>query len=425
MRATRRRNIGNDLAAGILAASLSIALADRAQAQCMYEVVAEVKNPTCTQGSGNATITAINDLNVAVGYYAHNCGFDMRPIMWSQETGAVPIPLPPGVSQAFAYDVNSHGEIVGALTRTGVGQRAFRYKDGVWTELPPTGSGTGSRANAINDDGWVVGYRDTDDGIVAFRWRGDVVEELSSQIRDEGARADDVNSHQAVTGTFGSLIFGRAFKWHIHRTTIIPPLEGGTSSVSTAINNQPVISGYSYIKIREGDVPIRSWIFENSKLTDLGALPEASHRTSAEDINDAGQIVGRSQGEANGTARPFLWQHGQIHDLEALIVNPPPNNNLSTASAINNHGWIAVDGVLLRPIDRPLGDVNIDCVIDERDLIAVLEGWGPDRLGHFADIVTSSNLQPPGDGKVDGADLAVVLGNWSFSTEASAPERSR
>jgi len=412
------------LAAGLLAAWLSLALADRALAQCMYEVVAEVKNPTCTQGSGNATVTAINDLNVAVGYYAHNCGFDMRPIMWSQETGAVPIPLPTGVSQAFAYDVNNHGEIVGALTRTGVGQSAFRYKDGVWTELPPTGSGTGSRANAINDDGWVAGYRDTDDGIVAFRWRGDVVEELSSLIRDGGATAADVNTHEDATGFFGSLTFGQAFLWHGDQTTLIPPVAGDTSTEGRALSDRVDVVVRSRVSVKSGSVPFRSWIFQDGQLTDLGALPEARHRTTAFDINDAGQIVGRSEGEANGTARPFLWQHGQIHDLEALIVNPPPNNNLSTASAINNNGWIAIDGALLRPIDRPLGDVNIDCVVDERDLVAVLEGWGPDRQGHIADIVTSSNLQPPGDGKVDGADLAVVLGNWSFSTEASAPKRS-
>lgn len=100
-----------------------------------------------------------------------------------------------------------------------------------------------------------------------------------------------------------------------------------------------------------------------------------------------------------------------------------------SAEAINNVGQIAVRDlsghfmIVLRPKDRPLGDVNIDCVVDERDLIAVLEGWGPDRLGHIADIVTSSNLQPPGDGNVDGADLAVVLGNWSVSSTESRPTR--
>jgi len=425
MQRTVRKKHGGVFSVRMLAAALSLALADRARAQCMYEVVAEVKNPTCTQGSGNATVTAINDLNVAVGYYAHNCGFDMRPIMWSQETGAVPIPLPPGAIEAEPRDINNNGEIVGRILYSGLNAyRAFRYKDGVWTELSPTGTGIHSEAFGINDDGWACGYQDTSEGRKAFRWRGDVVEELASPVGG-GAVAMDVNEAASSTGIFGSFVSGLGFLWERGRTLEIPPLRGGTSSEGRGINNDDSVTGQSRIEVKSGSVPRRSWSFKNGELTDLGSLPEADHRTIANDINDALQIVGRSEGVANGTARPFLWQHEQIHDLESLIVNPPPNNNLSTANAINNNGWIALDGVILRPIERPLGDINIDCVVDERDLVAVLEGWGPDRLGHIADIVTSSNFQPPGDGKVNGADLAVVLGNWSFSTEASAPKRSR
>jgi len=437
MRRTVRKKHGGvfsagTLAAGIFAASLSLASADRAQAQCMYEIVAEISAPGCPP-FGNAPIvaSAINDHGVVVGHIV-DCAFNEKPFVWSQETGLVLIPLPAGVTRAEPMDINNHGEIVGRLARTGVnGFRVFRLKDGVWTELPPTGAGVHSEAFGINDDGWVCGYRDTSEGRKAFRWRGDVVEELASPIGG-GAVAMDVNTDANSTGIFGSLIIGLAFLWEHDHTIEIPPLQGGTSSEGRAINDGNAMTGQSRIAVKSGSVPRRSWVFDSGWLAELGVLSDADHRTISEDINDAGQIVGLSSGVENGTERPFFWQHGEITDLQSLIVDVPIGTFLFRAFAINQHGEIVVEDtgstirlLVLAPVNRPLGDVNIDCVVDERDLVAVLEGWGPDKLGHIADIVTSANLQPPGDGKVDGADLAVVLGNWSFSTEASVPKRRR
>lgn len=52
-----------------------------------------------------------------------------------------------------------------------------------------------------------------------------------------------------------------------------------------------------------------------------------------------------------------------------------------------------------------------DGVVDGSDLAYLLGEWG-DPPGSIADIVTSKTLQPPPDGVVDGADLAVLLGQW-------------
>jgi len=388
--------------------------------QCMYEVVAEVKNPTCNEGSGNGTITAMNDHNVVVGVYALNCGFDVRPFMWSQETGFVALPLPPGVTEAEPRDINNNGEIVGWLTRIGVsGRRAFLYQSGVWTELPPTGDGIHSEAFGINDDGWVCGYRDTDNGPVAFRWRGDIVEELASPI-GLSALGYGINSSATTTGEFQVSAGSRAFEWTERQAEEIPSPAHTLLAQGFDISDSNVIVGGAIINPPGEPLSGRAWLFENSSLIELGFIA-GTDSCRAIEINDAYQIVGR----CSAPIQPVLWQHGQVFDLESLIVNPPLGKNLSTAQAINNNGWIAIDGVVLRPIDRPLGDVNIDCTVDERDLIAVLEDWGPDKLGHLADIVTNSTFQPPGDGVVDGADLAVVLGNWSISTKASATNRRR
>lgn len=56
---------------------------------------------------------------------------------------------------------------------------------------------------------------------------------------------------------------------------------------------------------------------------------------------------------------------------------------------------------------QPPGDGQVDGA----DLAYLLGDWGINP-GSLADIVTNATFQPPPDGVVDGADLAVLLGAW-------------
>jgi probable HAF family extracellular repeat protein len=67
-------------------------------------------------------------------------------------------------------------------------------------------------------------------------------------------------------------------------------------------------------------------------MADLGALPGAEH-SQAEDINDAGQVVGISRTPTGN--RAFLWQNGVMTDLGTL-----PGANESYALGINNDGQV-------------------------------------------------------------------------------------
>jgi len=60
------------------------------------------------------------------------------------------------------------------------------------------------------------------------------------------------------------------------------------------------------------------------------------------------------------------------------------------------------------------GDINCDGAVNRKDLKFLLADWGPcPQDGPCpSDFVSSDTFNPPGDGKVDGADLAVLLGNW-------------
>jgi hypothetical protein len=56
---------------------------------------------------------------------------------------------------------------------------------------------------------------------------------------------------------------------------------------------------------------------------------------------------------------------------------------------------------------QPPGDGNVDAA----DLAFLLGEWGRNP-GSPADMVSSKTFQPPPDGMVDAADLAFLLGSW-------------
>jgi len=68
-------------------------------------------------------------------------------------------------------------------------------------------------------------------------------------------------------------------------------------------------------------------------------------------------------------------------------------------------GAINTDGTLGPPEDGVLGDLNGDGVVNAADLAILLGAWGPATPGEAADL--------NGDGEVNAADLAIMLGAWS------------
>ncbi len=102
---------------------------------------------------------------------------------------------------------------------------------------------------------------------------------------------------------------------------------GGSSSWAYDINNNGQVAGRSSIT---GDTAVHATLWESGAVTDLGALGGSSN-SIAFGINDAGSVVGRSIGSAGFVAT--LWSGGVITDLGL--------GNNSTANAINNSGQVA------------------------------------------------------------------------------------
>ena len=421
--ARRREKQGTTFAAvlGILAALVPAGLA---HAQCQYSITALIEAPGCAPPFDDPSPvipTAINDLGVVTGYILP-CGLgNPRPFIWSGEMGLVLIPLPEGVSDATPADINSNNEIVGAMNEYSSEARAFHWKDDTWTDLGLLPGANQSRATAINDIGDIVGESSNIfvGPISACIWRDETMEQLWLPV-GPFSHASDINDSSTVIGWMGNGGVGDSvgFISNSGIITEIHPLAGSNRADPVAITENGVVTGVSLIPVKEGFIPRRSWIFQNATLSDLGNLPTVNHRTLASDINDAIQIIGiATNPPPDNSSAPFLWQYGTLYDLRLLIEPPEDSEYLQSAVSINNEGQIIGHGgpygVVITPVGQPLGDVNFDCAVDERDLVDVLENWGPNKAGNPADVVSSTTFAPPSDGRVDAADLAAVLGNWS------------
>ena len=395
---------------------------------CNYEVTAIVPGPDCgIFTNANIDFVALNDFGQACGT-VHECaaGPGHWPIIWSEETGLVILPLPDGAIDGDAVDINNVlgadglGQVACVLTvqlsESDFADRAYLYDDGEWTALGTLGDRPVSRATAINDHTEIVGESLGNGTLRAFRWKNGVMSGVPGLLGPHNP-ASDVSNSRSITGWMGPAITVGSLGFLKTGQTVeeIPPVAGGFSSLANAVSNFEIVVGESWLPVKDGPVPHRAWIYEDGQALEL-PNPSNANRTDAIDVNDADQVLVHPD-----SGNDFLWQDGAIFEIESLEDSV---DGLSfTVSAINSRGQVAGDGslggtrigLIISPVGVPMGDVSLDCAVDARDIALVLRAWGP-CASEFAcpsDLVTRETFQPPGDGRVDAADLAFVLGNWS------------
>ena len=181
-----------------------------------------------------------------------------------------------------AHSANSSGVIVGLTQAENLGQRAVMWINLQPSELPPLPGYGDTEALDINDSAVVVGacWRGPRT-LAAVRWTGTVPEELATLANGDQNAARSINAAGAIVGESDNAAgFMRAVIW-------------------------------------DGD----------GSVTDLGVLP-GDERSSAQDLNDLGDIVGWSRGP--GGDRAVLWRNGTILDLSPM----------TTARAVNNYGVV-------------------------------------------------------------------------------------
>ena len=248
-----------------------------------------------TLGGNVQTVRAINESGqIAGNAYGPGGLFDQQAFVWSEGAGMVQIPRPaaPHSVNNFGRAINDAGVVIGNSNRAW----SWTESTGV-TLLSAINGGPTTNAQGINNNGWIVGSSQDQNGATrATLWRpGESPLNLGvlDTISSPTSVAFDVNNNGVVVGYSGDpLGFSHAFVWT-----------------------------------------------ESGGMVDLGAPGMRSSFANA--VNDNGWIVGFASFADAPQQRAYLWVGGEAFDLNDF-VDPSSGWVLNEAYGINDLGWIVV-----------------------------------------------------------------------------------
>ncbi|MBP6964843.1 MAG: PEP-CTERM sorting domain-containing protein [Armatimonadetes bacterium] len=299
-------------------------------------------------------VNGINDNGWVVGS-SDNLSGEPQAFLWRPGIGMTNLGTFGG-RFSYAYDVNNSNVVSGSASPSWGAGGAFVWSSttGMVALPSPPGYQLSTAARAINELGQIAGYGGPQFDPIVWTSSGDAhfLHRFGPYV--EGG-AYDINDSGVAVGScvdFSESGGGRRYAARWNSSSY----DGGFISVDAcayAVNNLNEIVGQ-----RRG-VPVL-WGDFYPPVVVLGTLGGGTG--AAYDINDHSQVVGRAANAAN-LSRGFLWDrtNGMV-DLNDL-VDTSLGWNLSTASAINNNGWIAgsgtvngeTHGFLLTPVPEPGG----------------------------------------------------------------------
>jgi probable HAF family extracellular repeat protein len=232
---------------------------------------------------------------------------------------------------------------------------AFRWRDGVLTDLGTLPGGANSQAFWVNGRGLIAGM--SQNGVIdpllgiqalkAVVWEdGDIVN-LGTLEGGYESLAQSINDRGQVTGIalntipdpFACCAFfpntqNRAFLWKAGKMQDLGTL-GGPDAQGKFINDRGQISGISYVSFEptsSGEPQIDPFLWEDGVMMDLGSL--GGTFGEPEGLNNRGQVVGDMNLAGDATSHPFLWQRGSLLDLGTL------GGSFGLARQVNESGEI-------------------------------------------------------------------------------------
>jgi probable HAF family extracellular repeat protein len=325
-------------ALGALLSSATVLCANAIAAPLAYTVI-KLEGPS---GSTSSTATNINNAGQVIGYSSANDG-SSQAVRWQGATMAATGLGTLGGGNSYGESINDAGRAIGTsnvLSRTD-------FSPTFWDGVMPTRLGAATdlgNVHGINNAGDMVGIRSgpTDLYKIAVLWRGAAVIELSAQE----SYAAEINELGQIVGSVTSAVTGlaQATVWNNLAPTELSALPGGAGSQARSINSTgQVVGDTTFLSGNTPTYRATAWSgVAGARPLDLGTLGGLD--SFAEDINDAGQIVGASF-TANGEFHAAMWDGGSIIDLNSFLSVDLFGAGwfLQSALGINNNGWIAAN----------------------------------------------------------------------------------
>src|SRR5262245_6518030 len=273
-------------------------------------------------------------------------------------------------------------------------QHAFKWQNGVRTDLGALAAGGSSVAIHINERGQAVGS--SGNGLIdpltgtpeqiAVLWQenGEIVN--LGTFGGAGSGAFGINNRGQVVGyavnstpdpfsaqnLYGAnfLTQSRAFLWENGVMRELGTL-GGPDSIGAAINEPGQAIGISYINFTPNDttgIPtVHPFLWENAKMLDLGSLGGTFGEPAA--LNNRGDVAGAMNLPGDEITHPFLWKQGTLTDLGTF------GGSNGHATCINDAGDVV--GVAGFP-----GGVLHDAFLWRKGVMISLGNLGTTSYGH-------------------------------------------
>ena len=370
--------------------------------------------------------TAINSSGIVVGDSFNSTGPDSAIVWRPGATGSYSsTALPNLAGGSIANDVSDTGVIVGVSGQTiPQGERAVLWDATGVHDLNitlPAGS-PGSVGRGINAKGQIVGDIGGPGG-GGFQWEAGTVTLLGQSLFAQAINSagEIVGRHETVCCSFA---FHALFAGAV--PVDLPAFGPGSPTGAADVNDSGDIVGAS--GVRHGTPPFTYFVphgalWQGDAITNLGTLAGCDCESSALAINNAGTIVGYSDGpDTDPYFHAVIWKNGSIQDLNNLV---PANSGvlLERASGINDKGQIVGTGYRL-PVT---GDDRYD---EQHAYLLTPTGCDPIDEAALADPASIDSLPDrDGDGIPDcweehGASIRASDGTVvTFPIPGADPDR--
>jgi probable HAF family extracellular repeat protein len=407
------------LLAGVAVIGLTHVTTRSALAQASYVV----QDLGTLGGDSSSVAWAINEHGDVVGWSMGPNG--TRAFVFTDAGGMVALPGLPNRPRTVARDINDAGIVVGSANAGGTDLgHAVLWSGGSAQDLGTLGTGYYSEAWGVNAFGQVVGWSYTNGGsgltgVHGFLYGGNTNKLVDLTPNSDTGYALDINDAGQVTGYKTAVGGYHAFRWQAGTFLDLGVLPGFAHSFGSAINAFGQVAGNSTSASGNSEQLFR--YTDGGGLQNLGGTGE---HNVALGINSSGQVVG-TRGNSQTRALRYTDASG-LQDLNTLI-DPSLGWVLLAANDINDAGQIVgyafnnftgeTHAVRLQPAAGPPPECTFHCL---RSTGIVLQSQAVRKSSSYS-VTGRVTVKDENAVSISGA---LVVGRWAHPDGNSYDENA-